>query len=68
MVVLQKCLTGSEEDSEEDIEVAMKKQLAELKEKKTETKFTYMVTGVNQIMFMKASVPDHHNLTYRILG
>lgn len=60
---------SSVEDSDEDIEAAMQKQLTELKQqKKVGDKFTYLVTGVNQMLFMKASIENHNNLTYKILG
>ena len=68
-VSLHQDSSSSVEDSDDDIEAAMQKQLTELKQqKKVGDKFTYLVTGVNQMLFMKASIENHNNLTYKILG
>ena len=43
--------------------------MAKLKEtKKSGDKFSYMDTGVNQVLFMKSMVDNHNKMTYTILG
>ncbi|XP_067937386.1 THUMP domain-containing protein 1-like [Watersipora subatra] len=58
---------SSEEESDEDIETAMRKQLTELKQKRVQDKFLYLLTGVNQMLFMKACITNHQNIIYRLL-
>ena len=60
---------NSSDDDCEDIDAALSKQVAKLKEtKKSGDKFSYMDTGVNQVLFMKSLVDNHNKMTYTILG
>lgn len=70
---LQVCSDSDDSDEADgndggDIDAALTKQVAKLKQPKRQENFTYLDTGVNQVLFMKSLVEDHNKLTYRILG